>query len=45
MEITDTYYSFDPTPKLKSSPLPILFIPINIREDKCGNCGNIAKIL
>ena len=32
--------SFDPTPKLKSSPVPILFIPFNINEDKCNYCGN-----
>ncbi|GBC23132.2 kinase-like domain-containing protein [Rhizophagus irregularis DAOM 181602=DAOM 197198] len=26
---TNSRYSFDPTPKLKSSPVPILFIPLN----------------
>uniref|UniRef100_U9UNT2 Protein kinase domain-containing protein n=1 Tax=Rhizophagus irregularis (strain DAOM 181602 / DAOM 197198 / MUCL 43194) TaxID=747089 RepID=U9UNT2_RHIID len=28
---------FDPTPKLKSSPVPVLFIPFNNDEDKCNN--------
>ena len=32
--------SFDPTPKLKSSPIPILFIPFNKRKDKCIHCGD-----
>ena len=32
---------FDPTPKLKSSPVPILFIPFNNNKDKCNYCGNI----
>jgi len=31
--------SFDPTPKLKSSPVPILFIPFNKNEKKCNYCG------
>src|SRR5436190_19605175 len=31
---------FDPTPKLKSSPVPILFIPFNHNEDKCSYCEN-----
>jgi hypothetical protein len=31
---------FDPTPKLKSSPVPILFIPFNKNEDKCIYCGH-----
>ncbi|GBC47941.2 kinase-like domain-containing protein [Rhizophagus irregularis DAOM 181602=DAOM 197198] len=30
---------FDPTPKLKSSPVPVLFIPFNNDEDKCNYCG------
>ena len=37
MEVVNTNYcesSFDPTPKLKSSPVPILFVSFN--EDK--NC-------
>ena len=29
---------FDPTPSLKSSPIPILFIPFNDDEDKCNYC-------
>src|SRR6266480_699186 len=31
---------FDPTPKLKSSPVPILFISFNDHEYKCSYCGN-----
>jgi hypothetical protein len=33
---------FDPTPALKSSPEPILFIPFNNEKSKCvnDNCGN-----
>src|SRR5438045_207234 len=31
---------FDPTPKLKSSPLPILFIPFNNNEVRCSYCNN-----
>ena len=31
---------FDPTPRLKSSPVPILFIPFNNNEIKCNYCGN-----
>ena len=31
---TNSENSFDPTPKLKSSPVPILFIPFNYNEDK-----------
>ena len=39
MELTKTN-SFDPTPKLKSSPVPISFIPfINNCKDKCDCCG------
>ncbi|GES92474.1 kinase-like domain-containing protein [Rhizophagus clarus] len=30
-------HSFDPTPRLKSSPVPILFIPFNY-VDKCNYC-------
>src|ERR1051325_4061102 len=47
MELVNTNVenSFDPTPKLKSSPIPILFVPFNRdREDwkcwKCSYCGN-----
>src|SRR4051812_44425250 len=31
---------FDPTPRLKFSPIPILFIPFNINDSKCNVCGN-----
>src|SRR5437763_15648470 len=37
---TNNEISFDPTPKLKSSPVPILFIPFNDDENKCNYCGN-----
>ncbi|PKC54891.1 kinase-like protein [Rhizophagus irregularis] len=30
---------FDPTPKLKSSPVPVLFIPFKNNEEKCNYCG------
>ena len=42
MELTSTNNEnpFDPTPKLKSSPVPILFIPFNEYENKCNYCGN-----
>ncbi len=29
---------FDPTPSLKSSPVPILFIPFNQSQEECNNC-------
>ena len=29
---------FDPTPKLKSSPMPILFTPFKDYEDNCSYC-------
>ncbi|PKY58206.1 hypothetical protein RhiirA4_479913 [Rhizophagus irregularis] len=32
--------SFNPTPRLKSSPVPILFIPFNNSENKCNYCEN-----
>ncbi|GBC47821.2 kinase-like domain-containing protein [Rhizophagus irregularis DAOM 181602=DAOM 197198] len=32
--------SFDPTPGLKSSPVPVLFIPFKDNEDKCNYCAN-----
>src|SRR5581483_8799296 len=38
MEITRLI--FDPTPKLKSSPLPILFISFNECDVKCFHCEN-----
>ncbi|GBC02509.1 hypothetical protein RclHR1_04660002 [Rhizophagus clarus] len=31
--------SFDPTPKLKSSPIPISFISFNRRDYNCIHCG------
>ncbi|RGB33782.1 kinase-like domain-containing protein [Rhizophagus diaphanus] len=31
---------FDPTPNLKSSPVPVLFIPFKNNEEKCNYCGN-----
>ena len=32
--------SFDPTPRLKSSPVPVLFLPFKNSEKKCNYCGN-----
>ena len=37
---TNNENSFDPTPKLKSSPVPILFISFNYIENYCNYCGN-----
>src|ERR1051325_5671087 len=31
---------FDPTPKLKSSPIPILFVPFNHWDKNCFYCGD-----
>jgi hypothetical protein len=31
--------SFDPTPKLKSSPVPILFVSFNRSDENCIHCG------
>jgi hypothetical protein len=31
--------SFDPTPRLKSSPVPVLFVPFMNNENKCNYCG------
>ena len=31
--------SFDPTPRLKSSPIPIEFISFNIADENCIYCG------
>ncbi|EXX56304.1 Sps1p [Rhizophagus irregularis DAOM 197198w] len=41
MELTNTNdeNSFDPTPKLKSNPIPINFISFNNNDTKCFNCG------
>src|SRR4051794_5274573 len=35
---------FDPTPKLKSSPIPILFISFNGWDQKCFNCGDYYNV-
>src|SRR5947207_11269653 len=32
--------SFDPTPRLKSSPVPVSFIPFKNNENNCNYCGN-----
>ncbi|GBB88569.1 hypothetical protein RclHR1_01510020 [Rhizophagus clarus] len=37
---TNNENSFDPTPKLKSSPIPILFISFSGLQDYCNHCGN-----
>ncbi|GBB90991.1 hypothetical protein RclHR1_18080001 [Rhizophagus clarus] len=39
MELTNDDCSFDPTPKLKSSPLPFLFISFNQNDTNCIYCG------
>ncbi|UZO03056.1 uncharacterized protein OCT59_023469 [Rhizophagus irregularis] len=31
--------SFDPTPKLKSSPVPIFFVSFNWKDKNCFHCG------
>ncbi|GBC18024.2 kinase-like domain-containing protein [Rhizophagus irregularis DAOM 181602=DAOM 197198] len=40
MEDSQDTNNEDPTPKLKSSPIPILFIPFNNKDNKCNYCGN-----
>ncbi|GET64085.1 kinase-like domain-containing protein [Rhizophagus irregularis DAOM 181602=DAOM 197198] len=42
MELTKklNYVSFDPTPKLKSSPVPILFVSFNMNDLNCIHCGD-----
>src|SRR6266542_3765460 len=42
MELVNTNdeISFDPTPKLKSSPIPILFISFNEDDVNCIHCGD-----
>ncbi|UZO14370.1 uncharacterized protein OCT59_005829 [Rhizophagus irregularis] len=40
MELTNDD-SFDPTPKLKSSPVPISFISFNKHDENCIRCGDI----
>src|SRR5581483_10811016 len=37
---TNNENSFDPTPKLKSSLLPILFVPFNKDDRNCFHCGD-----
>src|SRR5581483_4728093 len=37
---TNDKNSFDPTPKLKSSPIPILFVPYNDNDKNCFHCGD-----
>ena len=39
MELVNNENSFDPTPKLKSSPIPILFVPFNYSSN-CFHCGD-----
>ncbi|RIA81105.1 hypothetical protein C1645_837519, partial [Glomus cerebriforme] len=36
---TKNEYSFDPTPKLKSNPIPLTFVSFNRVDDKCFYCG------
>ncbi|PKY28423.1 kinase-like protein [Rhizophagus irregularis] len=36
--------SFDPTPKLKSSPVPISFVSFNADDRNCIHCGNTYAI-
>ncbi|GBB98706.1 hypothetical protein RclHR1_00330033 [Rhizophagus clarus] len=36
---TNNENSFDPTPRLKSSPIPIKFISFNWRDENCVYCG------
>src|ERR1051325_5095938 len=40
LENTNVENSFDPTPKLKSSPIPILFVPFNRWNKNCFCCGD-----
>src|SRR6185437_5007769 len=37
---TNEINPFDPTPKLKSSPLPILFVSFNDGDNNCISCGD-----
>ncbi|GES73858.1 kinase-like domain-containing protein [Rhizophagus clarus] len=39
MELVNDKNSFDPTPKLKSSPIPIEFISFNEKDINCVYCG------
>jgi hypothetical protein len=38
--ILDDENSFDPTPKLTSSPIPILFVSFNEGDQNCFSCGD-----
>src|SRR6266496_4303422 len=42
MELVNTNdeNSFDPTPKLNSSPIPILFVSFNRDDKNCVHCGD-----
>jgi hypothetical protein len=43
---TNDENSFDPTPRLKSSPIPIKFVPFNHEDINCFNCEeNYMKAL
>ncbi|GET01625.1 kinase-like domain-containing protein [Rhizophagus clarus] len=44
MEPTSIKKFFDPTPRLKSSPIPIFFVPFDI-EEKCKESNSAAAIL
>ena len=37
---TNNENSFDPTPKLNSSPIPILFVSFNQNDENCIHCGD-----
>ena len=41
MELVNINDSFDPTPKLKSSPVPILFVSFNRNDNNCICCGEV----
>ncbi|CAB5206528.1 unnamed protein product [Rhizophagus irregularis] len=44
MDLVKISNDFDPTPKLKSSPIPINFIPFhNYKNDRCIFCGEYYK--
>ena len=46
MELVNTNdeNSFDPTPKLNSSPIPILFVSFNWSDQNCIYCGDVYTI-
>ena len=39
VKILNNENSFDPTPKLKSSPVPISFVSFNRDDNNCIYCG------